>query len=177
MRLSAHSSWALSSWLHPSRSQPGAVVLAAVLLAPLAGLSQKASPAPQPKLAREGDRWVRMFYGSAPAGYRLRVNAHGPVTFHGGAANNLQYTVRVSVRARTEAQAQHVLEHYSVRLASMGEWMVLTAPGGPVISTVSVKAPRLKSVEISTSDGPVEASAVDGPLMVDTGAGELSVDR
>jgi DUF4097 and DUF4098 domain-containing protein YvlB len=120
---------------------------------------------------------VRVFSGVAPAGQRLRVNAHGPVTFQGGAANRLQYTVRVSVMARTEAQAQRVLERYSVRVAPVGGWTVLTAPGGPVISAVTVKAPLLSAVEISTSDGPVEAAGVNGPLTVDTGAGELWIDR
>jgi DUF4097 and DUF4098 domain-containing protein YvlB len=167
MRLSGPSS------LGTTRASLGtarATGLAVVLLLPLVAW-------PQPKLERDGDRWVRLFYGTAPAGHRLRINAHGPVTFQGGASNNLQYSVRVSVRARTEAQAQRVLEHYLVHLASQGEWQVLTAPGGPVISTVTVKAPRLRSVEVSTSDGPVEASGVDGPLIVDTGAGELSIDR
>src|SRR5260370_10954590 len=138
----------------------GTTVLAVALFLPLAA-------SPQQKLVRDGDRWVRLFYGTAPAGHRLRINAHGPVTFQGGASKNLQYTVRVSVMARTESQAHRALETYSVRLASLGEWQVLTAPGGPVISTVTVKAPRLRSVEISTSDSPVEASGVDGPLTVD----------
>src|SRR5437870_39556 len=114
--------------------------LAAIaLLAPMSAL-------PQRKLAREGDRWVRVFDGTAPACPRLRVNAHGPVTFLGGAASALRYTVRVSVRARTEAQAQKVLEHYSVRVASQRDWLVLTVPGGPVVSTVTVKAPKMESV-------------------------------
>lgn len=145
-------------------------VLAAVALLHLAALAQ-------PKLSRDGDRWVRVFHGGGPAGHRLRINAHGPVSFEGGGANNLQYTVRVSVMARTEAQAQKVLDRYSLRLASVGDWTVLTAPGGPVVSTVTVKAPRLMAVEISTSDGPVDAAGVNGPLTVDTGAGEISIDR
>ncbi|HMC58956.1 MAG TPA: hypothetical protein VKJ01_07185, partial [Candidatus Solibacter sp.] len=149
--------------------------LTALFLMPWAAMGQ-------PGLARDGDRWVRVFSGSAPAGQRLRVNAHGPVTFQGGtfqgsAANRLQYTVRVSVMARTEAQAQRVLERYAVRVSPVGGWTVLTAPGGPVVSTVTVKAPWLSAVEISTSDGPVEAAGVNGPLTVDTGAGELSIDR
>src|SRR5437016_418649 len=118
--------------------------LAAIaLLVPMAALPQRLERLRFQKLAREGDRWVRVFEGTAPACPRLRVNAHGPVTFQGGAANTLRYTVRVSVRARTEAQAQKVLEHYSVRLALQRDWLVLTAPGGPVISAVTVKAPKI----------------------------------
>src|ERR1039457_2129290 len=95
---------------------------------------------PQPTgLVREGDRFVRDFHGDAPAGRRLRINAHGPVSVQAGAANSISYTVRLSVRARTEAEARHVIERYNVRVTPQGEWVIITAPGGPVISTVVVK--------------------------------------
>jgi hypothetical protein len=141
--------------------------------------AQHVAFAPQ-KLVREGDRWRRDFYGVLPAGRRLRVNAQGPVTVLAGlsnAAKNLSYTVRVSVRARTEAEATRALQRYAVQVGPQGEWVVLTTPRGPVISTVTVRAPRLDAVVISTSEGAVEASGVDGPLDVDTVAGELRVDR
>ncbi|MCX6632792.1 MAG: hypothetical protein NTW28_34765, partial [Candidatus Solibacter sp.] len=133
---------------------------------------------PQPTgIVRQGDRFVRDFHGSAPAGRRLRINAHGPVTVQAGAADNISYMVRLSVRARTEAEARNVMQRYNVRLTSQGEWVVLTAPGGPVVSTVTVRAPRLERVVVSTSDGAVEAAGIEGSLDVDSGAGELSVDR
>ena len=97
MRLSVHFS--------PGRAR--VKFLTAVALLPLLALGQPrpGQPGPgQPRLARDGDRWVRVYSGSEPAGQRLRVNAHGPVTFQGGTASRLQYTVRVSVTARTEAQ-------------------------------------------------------------------------
>jgi DUF4097 and DUF4098 domain-containing protein YvlB len=158
MRRSAHTS-------------PAPICVRAVLaLLPLAAMAQ-------PGVVREGDRWVRVFYGAAPAAHRLRVNAHGPVTLAAGTSNNVQYIVRVSVRERTEARARRVLSQYAVRLETQGPWTVLTAPGGPVISTVTVKTPYLNAAVISTSDGVVEASGVDGTLDIDTGGGELSVDR
>src|ERR1035438_4551089 len=111
--------------------------LAILLLLPLVGVPQPAG------LAREGDRFVRDFRGNVPAGRRLRINAHGPVSVQAGAANSISYTVHLSVRARTEAEARNVIERYNVRVTPQGEWVILTAPGGPVISTVVVKAPRL----------------------------------
>src|ERR1035437_5361178 len=69
------------------------------------------------------------------------------------------------------------MQRYTVRVAPRGEWVVLTVPGGPVISTVTVKAPRLEHVVVSTSDGAVQASGIEGSLEVDTGAGELTADR
>ena len=133
---------------------------------------------PQPSgIVREGDRFVRDFHGIAPLGRRLRINAHGPVSVHAGVANSISYTVHLSVRARTEAEARSVMQRYNVRVSPRDGWVVLTAPGGPVISTVSVKAPRLDSLVVSTSDGAVDAGGIEGSLEVDTGAGELTVDR
>ena len=147
-------------------------ILAILLLLPLAAAPQQSG------MVREGDRFVRDFYGSAPAARRLRINAHGPVTRAGGHGQPAFLTRSiVSVRARTEAEARSVMQRYSVRVAPQGEWVVLTAPGGPVISTVTVKAPRLDYVVVSTSDGAVDASGIEGSLEVDTGAGELTADR
>ena len=146
-------------------------ILAILLLLPLAAV-------PQPSgLVRQGDRFVRDFHGTAPAGRRLRINAHGPVTVQAGTGNSITYTVHLSVRARTEAEAHRVLQRYNVLATRQGEWVVLTAPGGPVISTVVVKAPRLDHLAVSTSDGAVEATGVEGTLEVDTCAGELTADR
>jgi DUF4097 and DUF4098 domain-containing protein YvlB len=144
---------------------------AILLLLPLVAVPQ------QTGMVREGDRFARDFYGNAPAGRRLRINAHGPVSVQAGAANSISYKVHLSVRARTEAEARGVMQRYNVRVTPQGGWVVLTAPGGPVISTVTVKAPRLDYVVVSTSDGAVEASGIEGALEVDTGAGELTADR
>src|SRR4051794_24089463 len=117
-------------------------ILAVLLLLPLAA-------APQPSgIVRQGGQFLRDFNGSVPAARRLRINAHGPVTVQAGTTNRISYTVHLSVRARTEAEARIVMQRYSVRVTPQGEWVVLTAPGGPVISTVSVKAPRLDSVVV-----------------------------
>jgi len=131
----------------------------------------------QQELTRQGDLWVRTFSGAAPAAPRLRVNAHGPVTLEGGVSLNVSYQVKVSVKTRTAAEALRVLERYTVRLSPRGDWLVLTAPGGPFLTAVSVKAPRLAAAVVSTSDGAVDVRGVDGALVVDTGGGELFVDR
>ena len=78
-----------------------------------------------------------IFYGIAPAAARLRINAHGPVTLKAASSNDLSYTVSVSVSARTEAEARRVLQQYTVRLESQGAVVVLTAPGGPVMTSPS----------------------------------------
>src|SRR4051812_42504313 len=85
----------------------------------------------------------KVIYGTAPAGTRLRVNAHGPVTLEGGTAPALQYTVKVTVSARSEAEARRWLQLYTVRVVSQGDTTVFTAPTGPVTATVNLKTPRM----------------------------------
>src|SRR5882724_7590407 len=121
-------------------------------------LAAFAATAQQPAAVRDGDRWRREFYGVAPAGKRLRINAHGPVTLQAGTGSQFSYTVSVRVRARSEAEAANVLQRYAPKLEKNGDRVVLTAPGGPVISTVTVKTPRLDLATISTSDGAVDAT-------------------
>jgi len=131
----------------------------------------------QQALTRENGRWVHRIYGSSPARQRLRVNAHGPVTLEAGVSKDLSYIVTVSVNARSEAEARRLLLHYTVRMESQGPWMVLTAPGGPVMASVELKTPSLNNAVISTSEGAVQATGIEGPLDVDSGAGDLTVDR
>jgi DUF4097 and DUF4098 domain-containing protein YvlB len=149
--------------------------LSSVLI--ILGLLPPPSASQQAGVTRVGNRFERDFHGTAPASRRLRINAHGPVKVQAGVSSNLQYTVRLSVQARTENEARSVMQRYSVRQETKGDTLVLTAPAGPVISTVFVKAPHLEHVIVSTSDGPVEASGVDGALEVDTGGGEINADR
>ena len=144
--------------------------LAALVWLPAAGFAQ-------PSLVRQGDRWERIYSGSMPATARLRINGHGPVTVEAGVSREYFYTVKVAVRARSEALALRRLAQFAVRLEPQGDLLVLTVPGGVAMSTVSLKAPRLSSAVISTSDGPVQAMGIAGSLEVNSGAGELVADR
>ncbi len=174
MRRSAHSdrpregAAATGKWNRGLTLRITAVVLALVPL----GISQP--------LTRENGQWVRIIRGSAPMAARLRVNAHGPVSLEGGISNNLSYTVRLTVNvrsARTEAEARRWLQQYAVRVESQGPWTVLSAPGGPAMASVTLRAPQLASAVISTSEGAVRAIGVNGNLDVDTRAGGLTADR
>src|SRR5581483_11491387 len=136
-----------------------------------------APAAAQQQLTCRNGRCERVIYGTAPAAVRLKVSAHGPVTLEGGVSRDLSYVIRVTVDARSEAEARRVLQQYTARIDRQGQWTVLTAPGGPVITSVSVKAPRLSAASVITSDGKVSASGIDGPLDVDTKGGEVVIDR
>ena len=119
----------------------------------------------------------RVLNGVAPATSRLRINAHGPVTLVGGVSQNLSFTVKVTVSARNEEEARRLLLPYVVRVQSDGAWTVLSAPGGAIMTDVTVRAPALEAAVVSTSDGAVQAVGISGPLNVDTGAGAIAVDR
>jgi hypothetical protein len=151
---------------------PGAqayYLLAALACWPLTSYAQQ--------LSHEGGLWVKVFTGAAHVGPRLRVDAHGPVTLEGGVSRELSYTAKVSVRARSEAEARRILEQFAVRIASQGGWHVVATSQGAILSELTLRAPRLTEVTIVTSDGAVAAQGVDGVLEVSSGAGPLVVDR
>lgn len=134
-------------------------------------------PASAQQWTCRGGKCERVISGSCPAASRLKVNAHGPVTLEGGAARQLSYTVRLTVNARNEAEARRIVQNYAVRVDPQGAWTVLSAPGGPVMTALTVKASRLVAATVATSDGSVSASGIDGALEIDTGAGDVSIDR
>jgi len=145
-----------------------AVVVLALM--PLAGEGQEAP-------RRERDGWVRTYTGTLPAAARLRVNGHGPVTVNAGGSAAFSFSVRLSVRARSEGEARRILDRAPLQVVTQGDTLVLTAPGGAIMARVLVKAPRLGAVAIGTSDGAVEATGIDGTLDVNSRAGEIAVDR
>ena len=145
--------------------------------ATLALLLPAGSGQPQQGLRPEAGGWVRTYTGSMPRAAKMRVNGHGPVTITGGAAPNIIYTVKLNVPARNAAEAARLLARFPVHVTSAGEWAILTTPGGQVISTVTVQAPDLMAVEVSTTQGAVDVRGVDGTLEVESAAGELNADH
>jgi hypothetical protein len=133
--------------------------------------------AQQPGIVREGNQFRRDFYGSHPAARKLRINAHGPVTLLAGTTSTVSYSVSVTVRARSETEARRVLERYAIRVETVGDRVVLTAPGGPVISTVTVKTPRLDAAAISTSTARYRPATSTACWKWTRARGELTIDR
>jgi len=156
--------------VNAARRSACATALIAIALLPLAGFGQ------QP-LKREGDSWVRTYTGSIPAAARLRINGNGPVTLTAGSGREIGYTVKVSVMARSEAEARRILDQQSIHAEVRGEWAILTVPGGAAMSSAIIRAPRLALASINTTNGAVDAKGIDGALDVNTGAGALTCDR
>ena len=145
--------------------------------AALAALLIPGGTAQQQALQRSGDGWVRIYTGTVPSGSRLRVSGHGPVSVEAGVGKEVTYSVKVSVPARTEAEARRLLARFPMRISAAGDWMVLTTPAGRMFSAVTVRAPRILAAEISTTEGGVEVRGIDGSVQVDSAAGELTADR
>jgi hypothetical protein len=144
-------------------------LLPALLAFPLGCLAQQ--------IVREGGRWVQVITGSAPAASQLRIQAEGPVTLEGGVSKAIEYSARVSVRARSEAEARRMFERYAVEVTRQGSWTQLASPGGDFSVSLYVRAPHVTAVSISTVEGNVDAAGVSGSLEVESGAGRLSADR
>jgi len=168
---------AASNWQVFSPVIPKTAIFGKSALAALALLSLAPALSGQQPLKREGDSWVRTYAGSIPAAARLRVNGSGPVTLTAGSGREIGYTVKVSVMARSEAEARRMLDRESIHAEVRGEWAVLTTPGGAAMSATVVRAPRLELVSISTTNGAVEVKGVDGSVDVNSGAGALTCDR
>ena len=128
-------------------------------------------------LTREGNRWVMTVDGRIPAASRLTVTSQGPVHLEGVSGNEIFYTAKLGVEARTEEDARIILSRYTVRVLSRHGLAVLIAPGGPVTTNFSIKAPRLQRADIRTTQGAVDAEGLDGNLSINSGGGELKCDR
>src|SRR5579871_2829292 len=74
--------------------------------------------AQDPPLTREGRYWVRTLSGSGPISQlRMQVKTNGDVTVRGHAQSGYSYTVKLRVRATTEAQARRRLAELRVSAA------------------------------------------------------------
>jgi hypothetical protein len=148
---------------------PAAIAWAALVLLPAVLAGQE--------ITRVGNRWVMTVMGAAPAASRLRVTSQGPVRVEGASGNEVSYTAELSVEARSQDEARRILSQNSMHVASNKGQVVLTAPGGPVTTSLTIRAPRLKLAVIRTSEGAVEAYSIDGDLEVNSGGGDLKCDR
>jgi hypothetical protein len=146
-----------------------AIALLAAALLPLTGSGQ-------PDLRREGSDWTHTFTGTLPAQGRLRIEGHGPVALEAGVSNTIQYSVKVAFSAPNEAEAKRILDRLVLSVITERGITSLIAPGGRVLSTVSVKAPHLGAAVVSTTEGGVDARGIDGILRVEA-VGALNVDR
>jgi hypothetical protein len=128
-------------------------------------------------VTREGNRWFMTVTGKVPTAPRLQVNAQGPVRLEGGSGNEISYTAKLGIDARSEEEARRILSRYSMRMVSSGEQVMLAAPGGPIVANLTIKAPRVTFAIVRTAGGSVDANSLDGDLQVNSGGGDIRCDR
>ena len=73
---------------------------------------------PGQEITREGNHWILTVTGTAPAAPRLRVISQGPVRVEGESGNEVSYTAKLSVEARSLDDARRILSQNSLRMVS-----------------------------------------------------------
>lgn len=134
-------------------------------------------------LVREGRDWVRTTTGSAacPAGGRLQIGTRAAVVVRGHAGDNIQYTLRQRIRARSESEARQMVGSLvsTVRTRTgLTTLTVLPITHGLVISELDLSVPRsVPEIVVETQSGGVDVSDLDGAVDATTWAGRVHVDR
>ncbi|MFN7994686.1 MAG: hypothetical protein U0Q18_13850 [Bryobacteraceae bacterium] len=135
----------------------------------------------EPALTREGAYWVQVLQGSEPLqpSTRIRINSRGSVLCEGVPNRDLSYSLRVRVKARSEAEARRLVRAFSVRLARPSSaHATLTVQRGDGLADLQVKAPKtaVETVVVST-EGALDLRDLDGSLTAETGGGAVNADR
>ena len=148
-----------------------------VLLLGLAGMALGA----ELPLTREGPYWVQVITGSealTPSA-RLRITSRGSVTLSGAGQNELWYSLKVRVKAPTEAAARQLAKGFGARVARQGSgYTYLIIHRGDGLADLQVRVPRTApETTISTTEGALDFSDLDGSVNAETGGGNIKADR
>jgi DUF4097 and DUF4098 domain-containing protein YvlB len=135
----------------------------------------------EPVFTREGPYWTEVRAGSeylAPAA-RVRITSRGAVTINGQPGHEISYSLKIKVKARTEAEARRLAKAFNVRLMKQGgnnAYLVVTRGEGMV--DLDVKTPRAAGeTTIATSEGALVLYDLDGAVRAETGGGAVTADR
>jgi DUF4097 and DUF4098 domain-containing protein YvlB len=132
---------------------------------------------------REGVHWVQVVTGSIPlpADCKLKVETYGPVTLRGRTGDQLTYTIKKRVRARSEAEAKALLKAAAVRASARNNQAVIalvTRTRPVVIADMELSArPDLLTATVETIGGDIQVYDIQGVVQADTGGGLIQMDR
>ena len=148
-----------------------------VLILGLAGIAAGAEPA----LKKEGAYWVHVLTGSealTPSA-RVRITSRGSVTLNGASQNELWYSLKVRVKAPTEAAARQLVRAFGAHVARQDNgYTSLIVHRGNGLADLQVKIPRTApETAIATTEGALDFSDLDGSVTADTGGGAVKADR
>jgi DUF4097 and DUF4098 domain-containing protein YvlB len=148
-----------------------------ILALGLAGIA----PGAEPALTREGPYWVQVVTGSealTPSA-RVRITSRGSVTLSGVGQNEVWYSLKVRVKAPTEAAARQLVKGFGARVGRQGNgYTYLIIHRGDGMADLQVKIPRTApETTITTTEGALDFSDLDGSVNAETGGGNIKADR
>ena len=148
-----------------------------ILAASLAAMAQSTAP----RVYRSGSEWVEETTGTMTAGKVVRVKTTaGSIKVQGGEQNNVTYTIRKRVRARSEDAAHREFALLKLSSAASGEGVLLRVDGGKSRGSADfdLHVPsRTLVLRLDTDGGTVSAANIAGQVEVNTGGGAIQVDQ
>jgi DUF4097 and DUF4098 domain-containing protein YvlB len=110
---------------------------------------------------------------------RLRITSRGSVTLSGAGQNELWYSLKVRVKAPTEAAARQLAKAFGARVGRQGSgFTYLIIHRGDGLADLQVKIPRTApEATITTTEGALDFSDLDGSVKAETGGGNIKADR
>jgi hypothetical protein len=136
----------------------------------------------QSPVTRDGAYWVRTIQGAVDTASldKLRVETTGNVTLRGAAAGQINYTLKVRVKAGDAREAETLLQRLNVKTGTEGGWAYLKVTPPRLVSAgleLTVTGPRaLRDVWAETHGGNVQASDWDGGFEARSAGGRIAVD-
>jgi hypothetical protein len=142
-----------------------------------------ASNAPQQMMSRDGSAFVRTTIGSFPCVQQGRVSlaVFGDVTVRGQARDDCFFRIRQRLVASSEKRALELMQGFHVNAQTQNDSAYFRiVPFTPGIDTLEIEIAVPKSsreVVAIAQIGSVKAFDIDGATTVESGAGNLEVDR
>src|SRR5260370_34158796 len=135
-----------------------------ILAASLAAMAQSSAP----RVFRVGNEWVEETTGTLAAGKVVRVKTTaGSIKVQGGEQNNVTYTIRKRVRARSEEAAHREFILVKTSASASGGSVLLLADGGKSRGSADfdLHVPsRTLVVRLDTDGGTVSAANIAGQV-------------
>lgn len=155
------------------------LVSLAALIAVLASLAL----CQEPRVYREGSKWVQETTGSLSAAKNLRVKVDGgSVRVQGGSQAEITYVIHRRSNTSSEEQSRREFESYKISASVKGDtaWIVSESEGRRNHKSSAdfvINVPRnLDSAKIETGGGNVDAAGIAGRVDLQSGGGNVHLD-
>jgi len=138
---------------------------------------------PRQMMAHEGGTFTRTTFGNftcAPQG-RVSMAVAGDITVRGQVREDCYYRIRQRVSAQTEKRAAELMQAFNLRSQVQNDssyFKVIPYTAGTDTLEIEVAVPKGSREVVAISQiGSVKAFDIDGAATIESGAGNLEVDR